>query len=87
MGSGDSALQYQITTKETLDENDTFTYNYSESKDELDPTWSDGSPNAWKDFASQDLQLLDEPDNSLFGDYVFYSVGNFVRFEEHIVET
>lgn len=37
------------------------------------PTWPDGSPAGWKDFAGQDLNLLNDPENALFGDYVFYS--------------
>ena len=39
----------------------------------LEPTWPDGAPNGWKNFAGEELELLNDPDNALFGDYVFYS--------------
>lgn len=36
-------------------------------------TWPDGSPHGWRDFSGQNLELLKDPKNALFGDYVFYS--------------
>ncbi|MBO0441284.1 lectin-like domain-containing protein [Candidatus Enterococcus ikei] len=38
-----------------------------------EPTWPEGAPNGWKNFAGKNLKLLKDPKNSLFGDYVFYS--------------
>lgn len=87
--SGDSALQYQTKEKVSLNVNDTLTYNYSEalySQDEPDPTWPDGSPSGWKNFAGQDLELLDDPENSLFGDYVFYSDQQAAIYKKFIGE-
>jgi len=87
--SGDSALQYQTKSKVSLKVNDTLTYNYSEalySQDEPDPTWPDGSPNGWKDFAGQNLDLLDSPENSLFGDYVYYSGETSAIYKQFIGE-
>ncbi|EKZ0165418.1 hypothetical protein FDP48_12175 [Enterococcus faecalis] len=46
---------------------------YTNADKPENPTWPDGAPNGWKNFAGQDLTLLDDPDNALFGDYVFYS--------------
>lgn len=50
----------------------TFYTNADDNGDD-DSTWPDGSPNGWKDFAGNNLNLVKDPANALFGDYVFYS--------------
>lgn len=57
-----------------LDEQNRSTiWTFYTDADNLDPTWPDGAPNGWKNFAGEELELLNDPDNALFGDYVFYS--------------
>lgn len=55
------------------EQNRPTTWTFYTNADDPEPTWPDGSPAGWKNFAGDDLELLEDPDNSLFGDYIFYS--------------
>lgn len=50
------------------------------------PTWPDGAPNGWQNFAGQDLELLKDPDNSLYGDFVFHSEQQAAIFKQFVGE-
>ena len=65
---GDYQVVYEVTN--SLGGTSTKNINVTVS---LEPTWPDGAPNGWKNFAGEELELLNDPDNALFGDYVFYS--------------
>lgn len=49
-------------------------------------TWPDGAPNGWKDFAGNNLNLIKDPTNSLFGDYVFFSNEQVAIYKKFIGE-
>lgn len=77
VSSGDSAIQYELKEPVSLGKNEIVKYSYSESlyaQEEInDPTWPNGDADGWKNFAGKDLELLNDPENSLFGEYTFYS--------------
>lgn len=65
--AGTYHVTYEVTNSQGESVGKTITVTVEDS------TWPDGSPNGWQDFSGQDLDLLNDPDNALFGDYVFYS--------------
>lgn len=66
--SGNYEVTYEVTNTlgETSTKNITVTV-------ESEPTWENGSPNGWKAFAGEDVNIIKDPENALFGDFVYHS--------------